>query len=438
MQRIILAITAMVMTLTAAAYTVTHCQAGQLALRVDDCDITSLEVQGYMDARDFRFIADSLRQLTQLDLSQTSIQAYKGESLFANVSEYAANQIPPMSLASMLELTTVKLPNTVVALCDGCMSGCPQLSVIELPSSLTHIGDYAFSGCERLTQVNVGMALERIGDGAFSNCPILKTIQLAQSSLDMTSTLASATLHIGNRAFANCPQLETLSLTPLGSMGNEALAETGLTHLDLSKETQLDTLPDWALSNTSLTQLALPPHLRVIGQGALMNDNALTQFTLPATLRHIDSYAMAYMTGLQQIESKPTQVPTLGDSVWYGVEQNKVKLNVSPQSLNDYRLALQWCNFLIGSLQNGDVNGDGSIDIADVNILINIMLGRDNADNYDGRAYVTAGDTEVDIADVNAVINIMVGKARALRKAAEEAAKRAQQTTHAATPTAIR
>ena len=29
MQRIILAITAMVMTLTAAAYTVTHCQAGQ-------------------------------------------------------------------------------------------------------------------------------------------------------------------------------------------------------------------------------------------------------------------------------------------------------------------------------------------------------------------------------------------------------------------------
>ena len=58
----------------------------------------------------------------------------------------------------------------------------------------------------------------------------------------------------------------------------------------------------------------------------------------------------------------------------------------------------------------GDVNADGVVDIADVNIVINIMLGKDSADNYDGRAYITDGDTDVDIADVNAVINLMLGK----------------------------
>ncbi len=58
----------------------------------------------------------------------------------------------------------------------------------------------------------------------------------------------------------------------------------------------------------------------------------------------------------------------------------------------------------------GDVNDDGIVDIADVNIVINIMLGKDSADNYDGRAYITEGDTEVDIADVNAVINLMLGR----------------------------
>jgi len=58
----------------------------------------------------------------------------------------------------------------------------------------------------------------------------------------------------------------------------------------------------------------------------------------------------------------------------------------------------------------GDVNADGSVDIADANILINIMLGKDNADNYAGRAYVTPGDQIVDITDVNTVINIMLGK----------------------------
>lgn len=54
----------------------------------------------------------------------------------------------------------------------------------------------------------------------------------------------------------------------------------------------------------------------------------------------------------------------------------------------------------------GDVTGDGQVDIADVNAVINIMLGK--ADKVDA-ADVT-GDGGVDIADVNAVINIMLGK----------------------------
>lgn len=52
----------------------------------------------------------------------------------------------------------------------------------------------------------------------------------------------------------------------------------------------------------------------------------------------------------------------------------------------------------------GDVNGDGTVDIADVNVVINVMLGL----SYDP-ADVT-GDGQVDIADVNNVINIMLGK----------------------------
>ena len=58
----------------------------------------------------------------------------------------------------------------------------------------------------------------------------------------------------------------------------------------------------------------------------------------------------------------------------------------------------------------GDVNGDGTVDVSDVNIIINIMLGSDSADNYDGRAYLTEGDTTVDVSDVNTIINIMLGK----------------------------
>ena len=52
------------------------------------------------------------------------------------------------------------------------------------------------------------------------------------------------------------------------------------------------------------------------------------------------------------------------------------------------------------------MTGDGEVDIADVNAVINIMLNKAEA----VPAADVTGDGEVDIADVNAIINIMLGK----------------------------
>lgn len=57
--------------------------------------------------------------------------------------------------------------------------------------------------------------------------------------------------------------------------------------------------------------------------------------------------------------------------------------------------------------KKGDVNGDGTVDVSDVNILINIILGNDEAGKYDGRADVT-GDGTVDVSDANALINLVL------------------------------
>ena len=63
-------------------------------------------------------------------------------------------------------------------------------------------------------------------------------------------------------------------------------------------------------------------------------------------------------------------------------------------------------NYYVNCGVPGDLNGDGIVDIADVNMVINMMIGR--------MAPTAAGDTnddgQVDIADVNAVINLMLGK----------------------------
>ena len=54
----------------------------------------------------------------------------------------------------------------------------------------------------------------------------------------------------------------------------------------------------------------------------------------------------------------------------------------------------------------GDINGDGIVDIADVNAVINMMLGKQPATD----AADLDGNGKVDISDVNAVINLMLGK----------------------------
>lgn len=57
----------------------------------------------------------------------------------------------------------------------------------------------------------------------------------------------------------------------------------------------------------------------------------------------------------------------------------------------------------------GDINGDGAVDVADVNAVINAMLGKTQPVEVNERADVT-GDGAVDVTDVNLVINFMLGK----------------------------
>ena len=55
----------------------------------------------------------------------------------------------------------------------------------------------------------------------------------------------------------------------------------------------------------------------------------------------------------------------------------------------------------------GDVNHDGEVNIADINTVINIILGGNVNDQTRRRADVN-GDGEVNIADINAIIAVIL------------------------------
>ena len=57
----------------------------------------------------------------------------------------------------------------------------------------------------------------------------------------------------------------------------------------------------------------------------------------------------------------------------------------------------------------GDINGDGVVDVADVNALVNIIMGKARSEDYPGLSNLN-NDGQVDVSDVNLLINIVLGK----------------------------
>lgn len=55
----------------------------------------------------------------------------------------------------------------------------------------------------------------------------------------------------------------------------------------------------------------------------------------------------------------------------------------------------------------GDVNGDGKVDIIDINCIISYMLGEVPADSFAGKLDVN-GDGKIDIVDINSIVTILL------------------------------
>ena len=135
-------------------------------------------------------------------------------------------------------------------------------------------------------------------------------------------------------------------------------------------------------------------------------------FSTERIMATVDS--IATLLTAQGAENRNSRAwPKWGQYVWpnYYVSQNfQDEISFLKSWLND---RLEWMDeqwgFDPNALLRGDINGDGRVDVSDVNIVINIMLGKDSDDNYAGNPDIN-DDNRVDISDVNIAISIMLGK----------------------------
>ena len=259
-----------------------------------------------------------------------------------------------------------------------------------IPNSVTEIGYYAFEGCAGLTSIVIPNSVTKIGEDAFYSCTGLNSIYIPNSVTE-----------IGYDAFHGCTGLTSIvveSGNPKYDSRNNcnALIETANNKLIVG------------CSNT-----IIPNTVTEIGSGAFYGCTGLTSISIPNSVTVIGHYAFAYCPGLTDVYCYIADLSNVtGMSgllyLFYLKDGNYSgrTLHVLKGMDSTYKTDENWYPYfgkivddLKPEIPFGDVNGDFEVNIADVNAVIDIILGGDDSTS---RADVN-GDGEINIADINAL-----------------------------------
>lgn len=329
--------------------------------------------------------------------------------------------VGPYAFYGCTGLSSLTLENGVTAIGASALEGCTSLTDVSLPGTLTSLGKYAFSGCTGLTSVDLPSSLTKVGTGTFESCTSLSSVNIPStvtaigddafySCTSLTSVTLPAELEsIGAGAFARCKSLKTLIIpNSVTSMGEEAfLGCSKLASVQISR--MLSVIPSQAFSACqALKTVTIPDAVQTIGRGAFDQCPYLTDVTIGSGVQVIESMAFYNNPRIKTVTCQATTPPQMDDTNTFMRSIYKsATLRVPADKVADYKNTGLWSWFVnikdIVDDVPGDVNHDGEVTVADVNIIIDaIMMQVSNADCD------VNGDGEISVADVNFVTNIII------------------------------
>lgn len=305
------------------------------------------------DGMYYRILGGNLAELTFKD---RKFNSYSGDivipdSVELNGKTYVVRAVGDSAMRLCSKLTSVTIPATVkrIGWESFRRSG---ISSIVIPDSVTMIGGAAFSRCSSLTTVVIKGAVNAIRDYTFLECVKLGNMELPAS-----------VKWIGSKAFLK----------------------------------------------TAITSIVIPDAVRYIGNMAFNGCASLADVTIGESVDSIATYAFGSCPSLSRVVCKALTPPKLTIEECFDADIYATATLFVPRSaLNDYRNAQYWNLFerieAIETAIAGDVNGDGEVNIADVNVIISAILSGDDAN----AAFDVNSDGEVNIADVCSIINIIL------------------------------
>lgn len=360
--------------------------------------------------------------------------------------------IPGDEFRNCLKLTSVTCDDGSSELTVGSYAfyGCTSLTDVKLPKQTQRIYSFAFADCSALEMLTIPQQCSTLGDKIIEGCSNLKSLVLLPidpPTLNSNYVLAEDEV-VDNLKFFACVKDFSKYISAdywsdffgqfyayvMGADGNTC----GTAAFGTLTRPNLNNIPGLTAYQT-VGGIIRDGKLLVKRVNYAFNtnkpagDGIIFKVEKPNTPYLLDEKMSQYVTQtddkclipvydyeltLYQSEDNSKTFYTLDEknAVWRKITDNVtldrgqcyLSLPGSPNDMPDM-LEMVLSNGTNPFGIKGDINGDGIVDVSDVNIAIDIVLGKDSNDNYGNRADLT-GDGNVDVSDVSLIIDIVLGK----------------------------
>ena len=319
---------------------------------------------------------DKTASVTDNDNNRYSGDVVIPETIAYNNAIYSVTSIGESAFDYCSRLTSVVIPNSVTTIDYKAFANCSGLTSVTIPNSVTAIGGWAFINCTRLSSVSfnaekcIKMGYRKDVQGVyfvFAGCTSLTTLTIG----DKVTTIPS-------NAFRKCSALTSVTIgNSVTSIGDYAFGGcSGLTSVTIPNS--VTSIGEFAFQSCSgLTSVSIPNFVTSIGEYAFSHCPGLTSVTIGNSVTSIGDRAFSGCSGLTKLVSLAVEPPTCDNGTFKEVDKTTCQLLVPEESINKYKTADQWKEFLNILGYNGvdDVSVDSQNAVYEVYNLQGVRVG---------------------------------------------------------------
>lgn len=302
-------------------------------------------------------------------------------------------------------LTSVEIKEGVTSIGKYAFYG-QSLNSVTLPEGLNLIDEYAFAQNNNLASITIPKSVTSVSYYAFVECSALKTIIVEEGNLFYDSrNNCNAIIKTNNNEIAiGC--MGTVIPSTVTSIGTKAFYCCDIESIEIPAS--VTNIGSNAFESCQkLKNLVLLDNVTEIGSSAFFKCSAMETLTIGSGVTYIGGDAFRSMNNLSDIycTANPENL------TWNGNEKSiccksdgSTKFHVTDPAAWKAKFPNAHVQFVaIGSVETdeGDANGDGEIDVADIDFVIE-HIGEPIDDT--NKASDVNGDGEINVADVDYII----------------------------------